>query len=579
MELQDLLKQITVHSPDKIEFKGNYYDDYTDLAFFVAKANYDPTELTKKQNPTKKLIEKAVKKWEAEQDAEKLKEKISSMDSFSLPGYYPCSVEDIPLRFHPLNSEGTSYNIYSVVNKETNTLKLTVKAFSPASPGELSALLTYNDDGDKPKRDFADALYKSYVQTLDDPSKAMPITEVIKNEVRHTLLLQRELMITDPPEVVADSNETYNLSHFNTAYLDPIDKSKCEVWFDWLKKIPTDYHRKAFCEWLGSIFDHKNKSRNIMFLVGDGFTGKSVAMNTIYETLRNIVRSGAGVIDTENSDSRWLNSNALGKRFLMASDSSDVHFLSNQGVKKITGGDTAKIEFKGKDEFAADVYAKIAVVSNFTPYCNYSSSHETTRYMLIPIRPYRSDKYEGVKGSDYIQLLKDGCYDFLKFCYDKYVEAGRPDDYCYEGHPVYEYAKSETIDLEGGSHHYFVQANCELGERPGCFVNKSVMITALMTFYKASYRSYGHVKYLAHSNVKEIAKDYNLRELRLKNGEQVFIGIKIKDPSEIRTFDHITQAQDDKTVMYQVDESNIPEDAPEDIKRILSEGAYSRHLD
>lgn len=565
-----LHKEIQYVDDSEILLYGHNISDFTLYQFLVSE---DSTLASKAKYNA--LLNYAKKKVVVQQQKEQLKDKLESMKSIDIPEFYG-SISNIPLRYYPLNAEMSAFNVYSLECKETNTYHLKIKAFSLNTTSDVISVLVSSEDNSI--RSYFLQAYKNYVMTVED-GKAMGIQDFVIKAIARDLPLVKELILETEPEIVADIADIPNLSFFNKVVMKDLDKKKLEVWIDWLDKIATKEHAKIFMQWIGGIFDHKNKNRNMLFLVGGGATAKSVAMNSIYEAITKIMPSGTASINTESNSERWLNSVALGKRFLLVSDSSDLHILNNQVIKTITGNDITKIEFKGKSEFSARLYSRVAVVSNFTPYVSYKNVHESSRFLLIPITAHRSEKFGNITDASYSELLSKGAPDFLKLCYLYYLDAGRPDDFCDPKGFAYNYAREIAHDLTSGSSEKFVQANCELGNKEGYFINRNALMSFLSKFFKADYMTPASIKRMCHEALPEILKMKGIKSIRLLNGDVVITGLRVINPTKITTLEEINSAMDVKEILYNIPAEIIPSGLDEESKRILMKNSYTRHLE
>lgn len=569
-QLESVKDSVVYISESEVMLYGYNIADLHDYNYMVS----NNTELTGAKKH-KELIKHAKHLAELERKRT-IVNAIKSKQDIELPSYFGKPTE-IPIRYYPLNAEMSSFNVYTLTDKETNTYELKIKNFTLTPSGDSLSLLI--SDKENSARGYFTGVYSNYIDCCEDPTKAMPLQDFFLKAIHRELPLCSDLILTTEPEALADDPTVPNLAFFAGQDYSSLDKGKLEVWLDWLNKIETKEHAKIFMEWVGGIFDHQNKSRNILFLVGGGATAKSVAMNAIYTALGELMPSGVASIDTENGDRRWLTSVALGKRFLMCSDSSDLHILNNSVIKTISGNDITKVEFKGKSEFSARMYSRIAVIANQTPYCSYRNVHESSRYLLVPIKYVRSEKYESTSSSEYARLLQDGAGEFLKLCYIYYTKANRPSDFCDVGSFAYDYAKAITLDLDSTSADKFIEANCSLGMHEGYFVNKNALVSFLGKFFEAKYRSQSNITRLVHETLPLICKTQGVKEVRLNNGDVVLVGIKINNPRAITTLEEIYSGADVKETLYRLTVEDIPSILDNDTIRVLSSNAYSRHIE
>tara|TARA_R110000851_G_scaffold2612_3_gene10672 strand:- start:3425 stop:5122 length:1698 start_codon:yes stop_codon:yes gene_type:complete len=495
----------------------------------------------------------------------KLEAMKSSNKCYQIPTYFG---KNIPIRYFPTSSEKNSFDVYVVKNSSTNTFELRYRSMSTSTTDLLSIFSDKVEDSEV--RKFFKESYLNYCNEVEKPQN---IQDFIVTSIKQDLILDSSLMLDQEPEVITDCKKTPNLYYFEPK---AIDKTKIKYWLNWLNKIPTKEHRLVFCEWIGSLFDHNNKSRNVLFLVGEGKTAKSVATNTIFGAIERYIGSGTSSISTQNTDERWLTSRLIGKRFVIVPDSSDMHLLSNQVIKTVTGNDITRVEFKGKNEYSARLYSKFLVVSNFSPFCSYKSVHETSRYLLVPIHNNKTDDLTSI---EFEKRLEEGVEDFLSLCYNKYIQGGRKTEFAEEGSYIFEYAKNNTYDMEYNSAQKFIVANCTVGMTKGNWINRNVLLNMLTKFYTNKVNSNAQAKRSAFESVEEVIKLSNAKIIKTRGGEQIILGLKVNNPKEICTLSQIVEGRDKSEMEYSVLVDDLPSDiAPEDMD-ILSLRSYSRNLD
>lgn len=208
------------------------------------------------------------------------------------------------------------------------------------------------------------------------------------------------------PNYLAFSNGLYNLEKdelteltresFQTVQMDyPIIKDGDYTPIEnWLKYLMNEEDYIGLCQLIGSLFYRSNEQTQVLaFLIDDGVTssgknGKSRVLNFIEEltsttTLGNLT-STVKTFDLANPNDRFSKS-ALQHKLVNIDADLDKGKLDGTGeLKKLSGGDTIRIEFKNKNSFNYTNYAKFIFSANKLPRFDDESDGWLSRLMIIP---------------------------------------------------------------------------------------------------------------------------------------------------------------------------------------------------
>lgn len=121
-----------------------------------------------------------------------------------------------------------------------------------------------------------------------------------------------------------------------------------------------------YMAWLGSVFDMGNRSRQILWIQGQGQDGKSTTFRVMYEALGTCMATVPDVGMGEDGK-RFLAMQAYGHRLVVVSDCKNTKLLRAGIIRNLTSGDLVSVEGKGKDGFTAVTWTKLAVCSNEFP--------------------------------------------------------------------------------------------------------------------------------------------------------------------------------------------------------------------
>jgi putative DNA primase/helicase len=175
------------------------------------------------------------------------------------------------------------------------------------------------------------------------------------------------------------------------------DDSLCFKRFDWEPEEGTHpawdefLHRlsdpDAFMAFVWSCFVKTNRSRQYLWLRGDGQDGKSVVLGV----LSAIFGNAATAINNSHikSDSRFLFSSFYGKRVVVYPDCKNARFGMTEIVRNCTSGDSVLVEFKNQTPFTAVMRVKLLIGSNCRPEFT-AQAADTSRIIYIEVAPTES---------------------------------------------------------------------------------------------------------------------------------------------------------------------------------------------
>lgn len=174
---------------------------------------------------------------------------------------------------------------------------------------------------------------------------------------------------------------------FNYMDLDAYKKvGETPNWDFYLKRYTTD-EAQVLMAYIWSIFDSRNKGRQALYIYDNGFTGKSVLVNTIASVLG---------VDLHFSLQHKSMSNNFGvakiwdKRFVSIDDNKNKNILRTEFFHTSTGGGIADVEMKGKNSFSAKFDVKYIICGNILPEIDTTATHETSRVILL--KPKMTDE-------------------------------------------------------------------------------------------------------------------------------------------------------------------------------------------
>lgn len=215
-----------------------------------------------------------------------------------------------------------------------------------------------------------------------------------------------EKQLQEEPPIITHDPVEYAYKRFNP---DKLQKGETPTWDEFLNRL--DFPEQ-FLAWVWSIFEPKNKGRQILWLQGQGNDGKSTAIQTITDYLGEEhsmpIEEGVG--------SQFFYSKIYGKRLATFGDCKSPRYIAGSKVHSLVGGDYVSIERKGEQPFSAFVRIKLLIASNLFPQIDFSMPNEYTRLMLIKVGPNKS-----MDGDIYFKdKLMEEKWQFLYKCKEAY---------------------------------------------------------------------------------------------------------------------------------------------------------------
>lgn len=153
-------------------------------------------------------------------------------------------------------------------------------------------------------------------------------------------------------------------------------------WDSLLARVDKPELLQAF---IWSIFEPRNKGRQVLWVYGQGNDGKSSMVNAIVNFLG--VQFAHAVGKGEYS-SDFFFGNIVNKRFVVYSDCSNPNALREERMRQMTGNDVVTVNQKYEKAYAANIHAKVMVTSNHYPKINVNEKSEISRLILITIKSY-----------------------------------------------------------------------------------------------------------------------------------------------------------------------------------------------
>lgn len=174
--------------------------------------------------------------------------------------------------------------------------------------------------------------------------------------------------------------------------------------------------RSLLEEVVGYCFYRRNELGKAFILVGDGTSerGASNGKSTFLDMVKTLLgENNVSSVDLAELDKRFVNASLFGKFANIGDDIADGYIPNSAMFKKFATGERVSVEFKGKDPFEFNNYAKLLFSANEVPKIKDRGGAIQRRLVIIPFlahfskddpdfRPYI--KYE-LRESENIEYL------------------------------------------------------------------------------------------------------------------------------------------------------------------------------
>src|SRR5271165_2521475 len=168
----------------------------------------------------------------------------------------------------------------------------------------------------------------------------------------------------------------------------PADKPDCPRWHQFLREATNNddgliAFLKQFCSYAltGDIKEHA-----LMFVHGDGGTGKSKFQNAVAGVLRDYCTTAAMEAFTASNTDRHTTEVAMlrGARLVIASETEEGRAWAESRIKRITGGDPITARFMRQDNFTFLPQFKLLLIGNHKPTLRNVDNAARRRFNIVP---------------------------------------------------------------------------------------------------------------------------------------------------------------------------------------------------
>lgn len=268
----------------------------------------------------------------------------------------------------------------------------------------------------------------------------------IKKEIDECLELDLLEEIKDI-QVLSNNPEQYCLAYFDLGLLAE-NSRPTPAWDNFICGFKDGDARECFMAALYSLFVGLNRSRQVVYLVGAGDTGKTRVANVMNDLLMKLNSGICTALEPLAYQDRFSTSSYIYKWFVLAADNKDLNILRTTLIKNITGNDWVATVEKGQDKDKSHLFSRVFVTSNKLPWCDVSKPEELSRILLFQLDPVLAktarNRWDVTVMGEWAELLQNEAIDFLGKCkpyYDKWLSQ--------DGHNLIQYDGMKDILLSG----------------------------------------------------------------------------------------------------------------------------------
>ena len=218
------------------------------------------------------------------------------------------------------------------------------------------------------------------------------------------------------------------------AYIDlnSIPDSHSDLWDTFLlERLHNEAYVSIFKAWIYSIAVGENNTRQIMWLYGNGGTGKGCMCKAIMNGFEKLTGKDICLAASKDSGKSNFNSEVLNKHLMIYPDAKNLKSMMSEHFHNITGDDPMRIEGKNKEIITERIYMKMLVCANDRPQCDMTDRSQSSRFILMPFtlsddemkKSNLMDEHGQLKGSNnFTKRLEDEFMNFLGSCKSHYLK-------------------------------------------------------------------------------------------------------------------------------------------------------------
>lgn len=161
--------------------------------------------------------------------------------------------------------------------------------------------------------------------------------------------------------------------------------STCEgeiaAWDSFLRKMKPE-EAEVFKAFVWSIFDAENRGRQLLYLMDEGYSGKSAVLAAIHDALGEEL---CVALSKESLNNQFAYSKIWNRRLVTIGDCKNPRLIRSQAMHSILGGDFVDVEYKGESSFSYKLGCRVIVASNIMLELDACARNEYSRILPIKI--------------------------------------------------------------------------------------------------------------------------------------------------------------------------------------------------
>lgn len=262
------------------------------------------------------------------------------------------------------------------------------------------------------------------LHSIADTAEDKQIINALKLELR-----QGYHLIDSPIKLISNDANTPCYGYFDLKRLKAGDT---EAWDMFTYQLSTVRDEELFKAWIYSIFVEDDYNRQILWVEGSGYNGKSTIASVIGQFL-NKKNDGLfkAIADKEKTRTDQFSMAGFDKcRLGVFSDSKENDIFQRPEILNLTGGDYITIREPFKAPETKRVQVKVMVNSNISPTVNRNAVYQTTRMLHVVMAQDKSEEirklWHKTTGSYELRLMKQ-LPAFLRKCQKSYRDCKQKD--------------------------------------------------------------------------------------------------------------------------------------------------------
>jgi putative DNA primase/helicase len=168
----------------------------------------------------------------------------------------------------------------------------------------------------------------------------------------------------------------------------PAIEADCPLWHKFLAEATNnDQDLIAFLRrWCGYCLTGDIREHALVFIYGDGGTGKGTFMNTVSGILGDYAKVAAMETFVATTYASHPTDLAMlcGARLVTAAETDEGHFWAETRIKQITGGDPITARFMRQDFFTYQPAFKLTIIGNHEPALRNVDDAARRRFNIVP---------------------------------------------------------------------------------------------------------------------------------------------------------------------------------------------------